>query len=191
MLIKRVLSIIPLTVLIILSSSLIQCSQEKNISEDIKSRKSIAKDITTKESNIKLPLIPAAVSRAWKDAVVERDIDTLVEFADGGYWAAVGSKLRDNSSLLYQYILGGDESPGNSYYKFFNSRKNLRIGIVHTKYGFTAYYYEAKAEKEVNAVIHEADNGVQISRLMEKGVLTYQTFYKSADKWCANYELEW
>ena len=139
--------------------------------------------VVPENSALHKELMPVAVK--WKNAVLNKNVTVLVNYALPEYKKNVASKLKDNNSDLYRIFF----KDKNSFYEILRRSKRLKIVLVKHKgleeagKGVSIYYYdEARIKIAFPLSIDEAQ------RLYDKGEIISVFFFEDEGQWFASYE---
>ncbi len=140
-------------------------------------------EIAARNSPLYNELIPVAIR--WKNAVLNKDINVLVDCAPPEDREYIIPKLKDENSKLYQ-VLFKDK---NSIYEILRRSKKLKIVLVKHKgleqagQGVTIYYYD---EDRLKLRFPMASNEEQ--KLYDQGEIVSKFFFKTEGQWFTSYE---
>jgi hypothetical protein len=140
-------------------------------------------EIIARNSPVYNELMPVAIK--WKNAVLNKNINVLVDFAlleDREYLIP---ELKDENSKLYQDLF----KEKNSVYEILRRLKKVKIVLVKHKgleqagQGVTVYYYD---EGRAKLRFPLASNEEQ--KLYDQGEIVLKFFFKTEGRWFTSYE---
>jgi hypothetical protein len=126
------------------------------------------------------------VAIKWKNAVLNKDIKVLVDYALPEYKESVSSKLRDQGSDMYRLFFKNKKS----FYKILKTAKEVKIVLVKHKgledagEGVSAYYYDGERIKLKFPLSIE-----KARELYDRGDIIEVFFFKDEGRWLASFEL--
>lgn len=125
------------------------------------------------------------VATRWKNAVLNKDIKVLVDYALPEYKESVNSKLRDQSSDMYRIFFKNTKS----FYEILKTAKRLKIVLVKHKglenagEGVSAYYYDGERIKPKFPISIE-----KARELYDRGDIIQVFFFKDEGQWFTSFE---
>ncbi len=126
-----------------------------------------------------------AVAIKWKEAVLNKNINVLAEFALPEDREYVIPKLKDENSQLYDILFKNR----NSIYEILRNLKKLRIVLVKHKgleeagQGVTIYYYDGDRIE-----LRFPMTGNEEQELYNRGKIVSKFFFKVEGQWFTSYE---
>jgi len=126
-----------------------------------------------------------AVATQWKNAVLNRNVKVLLDYASPEDREYIAPKLKDKKSTLYSGLFGEK----NSFYEILRKASRLKIVLLKHKkleeagQGVSIFYYdEDKIKLEFPLSIEDAQ------KLYDRGKLIGVFFFKEEGKWFTSYE---
>jgi hypothetical protein len=126
-----------------------------------------------------------AVATQWKNAVLNRNVKVLLDYASPEDREYIVPKLKDKKSTLYSGLFGEK----NSFYEILKKTSRLKIVLLKHKeleeagQGVSIFYYdEDKIKLEFPLSNEEAQE------LFDRGKIIEVFFFKEGGKWFTSYE---
>jgi hypothetical protein len=140
-------------------------------------------EIVVKNSGLYNELMPVAIK--WKDAVLNKNIKGLIDYALPEDREYIIPKLKDKNSKLH-HILFEDK---NSIYGILRKIKKLKIvlvkheGLEQAGQGVTIYYYSEDRVKLRFPLTSDEEQ-----KLYNQGEIVSKFFFKTEGQWFTSYE---
>jgi hypothetical protein len=140
-------------------------------------------EVVPKKSLLYNELMPVATK--WKNAVLNRNVKVLLDYASPEDRKYIAPKLKDKKSALYNGLFGEK----NSFCEILRRARRLKIvlikheGLEEAGQGVSIFYYdEDKIKLEFPLSIKEAQ------KLYDRGKIIEVFFFKEEGKWFTSYE---
>jgi hypothetical protein len=140
-------------------------------------------EVVPKNSPLYNELMPVATK--WKNAVLNRNVKVLLDYASPEDRKYIAPKLKDKKSALYNGFFGEK----NSFCEILRRARRLKIvlikheGLEEAGQGVSIFYYdEDKIKLEFPLSIEEAQ------KLYDRGKIIGVFFFKEEGKWFTSYE---
>ena len=125
------------------------------------------------------------VATEWKNAVLNRDVNVLLDYASPEDRKYIAPKLKDKKSTLYKCLFGEKDS----FYETLRKASRLKIvlikheGLEEFGQGVSIFYYDEEEIKLEFPLISE-----EAQKLLDRRKIVEVFFYKDAGKWFTSYE---
>ena len=139
-------------------------------------------EVVPKNSPLYDELMPVAIK--WKNAVLNRNVKVLLDYASPEDRKYIAPKLKDKKSALYNGLFGKK----NSFCEILRRARRLKIvlikheGLEEAGQGVSIYYHDDMIKLKFPLGIDEAQ------RLYDRGEIVSVFFYKDEGKWFTSYE---
>ncbi len=140
-------------------------------------------EVVLRNSPLYKELMPVAAK--WKDAVLNRNVKVLLDYASPEDRKYIAPKLKDKKSTLYNGLFGEKDS----FYGVLKRARRLKIvlikheGLEEAGQGVSIFYYDAdKIRLEFPLSIEEKQ------KLYDSGKIIEVFFFKEGGKWFTSYE---